>query len=431
MPIALVFYLFFNMKALGEEGVALEVLFVSVLFGLLLLTFDFFKKKITFPRSTIILMVFFFYYVLRVFISLGDLGVLKAYTLSTDGGLLLFYCLGAIISINLSTLKLNLSEQQERLFYILYFIFALIFLLLLTDSFATLHLLVRDDIFLVSLMDDAYQRPGAFLVVGFFVYTFLFSFLFFLKDKESQFYWFKYISLMAFILFCISAISGMLFAQLFGSNSAFVCIGGMLFATTILFIFDTTDSLKLCKALDIGFVWKFFLVALLALVIDAIFFMGGVVVLDLDLNQLRIFGYGAIYNDVEMTSSISSISSRMELWGNFVTHFKYAPIFGNMFVDKITTGEGTYVHGFMGSLVTHLGLVGVFLFVFYLFVSIKENVNVESKKYLDIANSMYYLMLFSGIFFIACVAVFFVWVPMWFLLGMVFPPIFFRNKEGV
>lgn len=58
----------------------------------------------------------------------------------------------------------------------------------------------------------------------------------------------------------------------------------------------------------------------------------------------------------------TSVESRFEiLAANFETQFAYAPIFGNFFVDRYTTGGGSYAHSLL-SILPHLGIVGMALF---------------------------------------------------------------------
>ena len=142
---------------------------------------------------------------------------------------------------------------------------------------------------------------------------------------------------------------------------------------------------------------------------------------DIDLDQFRIFDFGS--------GDVSSVSSRLALWDNFLIHFDYNPIFGNMAVDALTTGEGTYVHSFIATLLTHLGIVGFIFFFIYLFVAIKEKLKSSNNLYVNNLFALYSLIVFAGIFAIASFGTFITWIPLWFLLGLIFPPIVFKNRK--
>ena len=123
---------------------------------------------------------------------------------------------------------------------------------------------------------------------------------------------------------------------------------------------------------------------------------------------------------------MTSVDSRLELWSNFAIHLDYSLLLGNMGVDTYTTGTGTYVHSLVGSLLTHLGLIGFILFFTYLYFAIKEKLyssysEGEYGRYVDNGISVYSLIVFIAMLLIASVGVFFTWVPIWFLMGMFFP----------
>ena len=104
------------------------------------------------------------------------------------------------------------------------------------------------------------------------------------------------------------------------------------------------------------------------------------------------------------------MDSRVELLTNFIIHFSNSPLFGNIIVDRLTTGEGTYIHSFMGTIFTHLGLLGASIFIIYLYLSIKELCRIEILSFEDNAIKIYYILIF--IFIIACIGV--------FLLGLLY-----------
>ena len=59
----------------------------------------------------------------------------------------------------------------------------------------------------------------------------------------------------------------------------------------------------------------------------------------------------------------ASLVSRLEIAiDNTMPQLGYAPIFGNFFVDRLTTGDGTYLHSLI-AVIPHLGFVGAATFV--------------------------------------------------------------------
>ena len=77
----------------------------------------------------------------------------------------------------------------------------------------------------------------------------------------------------------------------------------------------------------------------------------------IDITKYRLFGFdeGSLMNE----SSVARLEIAVN---NFAPQFEYAPIFGNFFVDRLTTGEGTYLHSLL-AVIPHLGLVGAATFV--------------------------------------------------------------------
>jgi hypothetical protein len=93
----------------------------------------------------------------------------------------------------------------------------------------------------------------------------------------------------------------------------------------------------------------------------------------LDVTQYRAFGFE------DATLFNSSLRSRLDLLvDNGLVHLNYAPVFGNFFVDRWTTGEGTYVHSLI-AVVPHLGLVGS-LIVLWLLVSASRQMYADYRR---------------------------------------------------
>ena len=104
---------------------------------------------------------------------------------------------------------------------------------------------------------------------------------------------------------------------------------------------------------------------------------------------------------------------------NFITQFSYNPLFGNMRVDLLTTGQGTYVHSLL-SLLTHLGLVGFTLFVLFLRSLYLQIARPDQRLQGELKKSYLLFRLFAlvAILLAGLVSAFFVWTPLWFCVGL-------------
>lgn len=430
---SLLLYLFTNIKLIGESSPALAVLGFSVVIGIFMILLEIVSKKsIYIKKSFLFLILFFAYFVVNV--TLNRPNDLKALVLATTGGIILFYILGSLVSTNLLYIKEKILNSNPflNIFNSFYTVLSIVFLLLFLDTFMTLAENIREDLFLISDLNGMYQRAGAFLTISFFIYSFITAFFLFVNKYAKKS---KFMVLMTFVLFglyCLLTICGMLLSQMIGSNNTLVNLGGLLFATTIFYIFiNFTKAENLLSHIKLN-VKKIFFSKLSSKLFGSIFIslfivfvllVGLINFFDIDLDQFRIFGFGS--------GDVSSVSSRLALWDNFLIHFDYNPIFGNMAVDALTTGEGTYVHSFIATLLTHLGIVGFIFFFIYLFVAIKEKLKSSNNLYVNNLFALYSLIVFAGIFTIASFGTFITYTPIWFLFGLIFPPIVFKNKKGL
>lgn len=428
MLVILVLYLFTNIKLIGEGSPALILLVASVMIGAFLIVLEIILKKgVYIKKSFLVLMLFFLYFIVNITINRPD--DLKAMLIATTGGIILFYILGSLIAINLLCIKEKVLNSSKflNIFNFLYIIFTLFLIALTIDTFITLMMNVREDLFLIADSDEAYQRPGSFLVIAFFIYSFLTVFFISVNNYTKRY---KFISFILFGLYCLVAFVTMMLSQMFGSNNALVNIGGLLFTTTIFYVLiNFLNSKYLLSNIKLN-IKKIFLSKLTRKLFGSMFIALFIIIflliilistLDIDFDKFRIFGFGS--------GEISSVNSRLALWNNFLVHFNYNPIFGNFAVDSLTTGEGSYVHSFIATLFTHLGIVGFLLFFVYLCVAIKEALNNNSHLYVNNLFSLYGIVVFSGIFTIASFGTFITWIPLWFLLGLIFPPAVFKIER--
>ena len=235
---SLLIYLFTNIKLIGECSPALAVLGFSVMIGIFMIVLEIvLKQNVYIKKSSLFLILFFMYFIVNVTINRPN--DLKALLLATTGGIILFYILGSLVSTNLLYIKEKILNSNEflNIFNLFYMAFSFLFLILFLDTFITLMENVRTDLFLLSDLDGMYQRAGDFLTISFFIYSFITVFFLFVNKyvKKS-----KFMILMAFLLFglyCLLTICGMVLSQMIGSNNTLVNLGGLLFATTIFYIF--------------------------------------------------------------------------------------------------------------------------------------------------------------------------------------------------
>lgn len=207
------------------------------------------------------------------------------------------------------------------------------------------------------------------------------------------------------------------------SNSAFVCITlttivALSFQFLITFRPYFAMQVKNFKSLFSGSSFKFIMTALI-LAVTVLLIIGLIIMelLGIDASVFRITGYGKGVSN--------SVTSRLELFKNFPEHHNISPFFGNMNVDKETTGSGTYVHSFLGSMITHLGYVGLLIITSYFIVGIKElfsKIRQSAREnIMQNAYSLFCLVLLMGFVMLASLTTFFTWIPLWFIVGLTFP----------
>ena len=219
-----------------------------------------------------------------------------------------------------------------------------------------------------------------------------------------------------------------------GSNIATILIFGLgLIVITILMLLWSKSTLNYLTVKPITFKSLLFSKLSSRLII---FFVLSIVILigiisfsisnmDIDFSKTRILGFGS--------GEISSIRSRLDLWSNFAIQFKYSPFFGNMNVDCLTTGCGSYVHSVFASLLTHAGLLGFFLFTFYLLLVIKEvfRVNASLQGEIFITCNIYKFftfLIFLAILLVGMIGTFLSWAVLWFAFGLILTAFKFKGS---
>lgn len=166
-------------------------------------------------------------------------------------------------------------------------------------------------------------------------------------------------------------------------------------------------------------------ICLAVLVVGA--FLLAVVGGSIDITQYRIFGFE------EASLHNTSVDSRLRLLtSNFSTHLAYAPLLGNFFVDRLTTGEGSYAHGLI-AVVPHLGLVGAVLFV-AMFVGVGGQLRMRWRDSrmspAEGRSAMFAILLIAWVVGFMLLTTFFTNILFWLTLGLVSPALLLQTRSA-
>jgi hypothetical protein len=416
-------YLFENIRNIGNGGTAYNVLLLTAIISLLAYIYQTIKPNSqTYLRVSIwFLMLFLIYLALSLTFTSGSGPAIKEILIGTTGGTFLFFYFGAFLSFSIfqSHQKANDSSYISTqnilfaVFLILYVYNIYLTLLQFTASLAT-------DKFLLLGIAGAYQRVGNFLTISFIQIAALY-YNFIITNKLGKHYIISILKIILTLGFCLCVLSCSFLAQVMMSNNSLVSINFIALAVLVAFLLKSVEKNKYLRvskfsSFFIGSLAKsIFFSGVRSIVILGGLFLLTVWMLQIDLNRFRIFGFGK--------GRSSSLEARADLLQNFPIHFDYSPLFGNMLVDDITTGTGTYVHSFTGSILTHLGIVGFLIFFTYLYVAIFEKFRYPYKDPISNRMNIFTMLLFIGFFMLASIATFFSWIPIWYVLGLAFPPI--------
>ncbi len=395
------------------------------------------RQSILIRRSTLFLLLFFTYFIFRIVVDIDEIEKLKGNTFGTTGGIILFYIVGTLVAIVIGQHEKNAYKVKNYYKYFsLFFIgYLMMSCYLLLSIFFEMSSMLRMDIFLIELNEEAsghYQRPGNFLIISYLILITLYAQFISLRQTRRSLSWIRLTSFAVFSLFIIYTLISLFVAQMFGSNIAAVLIAGLaIIVVTILILLWSKSVRNYLTVVPITFKLLifsklssrliFFFVLGIAILIGLIFTTGGY--LDIDLTTINLVDFGS--------GTISSVSNRLDLLSNFIIHFKYSPLFGNMNIDCLTTGCGSYVHSVFASLLTHTGLLGFLLFAFYLLLVIKEvfKVNASLQDKIFITSNIY--KLFTVLFFLAILALgvigtFLTWSVLWFAFGLLLTAVQFK-----
>ena len=188
-----------NIDGTGSVGLLFLALSIMLSFFIVLthpecIKINFIKK------SFIILLCYFCYFIFRIIFDIYDFQKLKAYTIATTGGVILFYGLGVLMGL-LVFLVYNVprnfktANKWKSYFFAAYLLFNVY---LLVKSFFTMSSRMRTDIFSI-VGGVSYQRPGDFLIINSMILFLLYinNYIYSLKLNSS----FKSVFLL--LCFCV------------------------------------------------------------------------------------------------------------------------------------------------------------------------------------------------------------------------------------
>lgn len=369
-------------------------------------------ERIVVPYSVVALVIFFVFFSYRLGVDLESWAKLKAGTIGTTGGVVLFYLLGSLVSLTTYS-----SDNVAKIKYI----FPLVFCLISTISAVSLFVHYSKDLvagrFLASGIDGMYQRAGSLIVCSklLFFCCYLLAVMR-LKKRFSKVLMF-FVAAMNSLFMCGVAI-------LIGSNIATVSSFGVFLAEILalrLFIGRRRHYGNLLKARARVEIYKA-VMSISLLVLLLICFL--VAYLDFDLSQIRLFSSG--------TWEIRSLSTRLELLSNFIVQFSVSPFHGFLESDTVTTGRGTYAHSFVLSLLSHLGVIGFCLFMCFLvgaLTAFGKRPLFGSTNTTNYFHNVLWLLIFAGLFSISVIGTYFTAASIWFLFGLLFPLINSAGKK--
>ncbi|WP_206078144.1 hypothetical protein [Pseudoalteromonas phenolica] len=372
-----------------------------------------------FNYSFAFLFIFIIYFVYVYLLSSFDVDSLKQATIGTTGGILFSFLCGLFCSLLIANIY-QISWQNyslSKLSFILYLFLLAIMVLNAREAFSLYLSDVRKDVFLISSQFGNYQRPAAFMFMTFMVAVSLAAMHLSLPKSLGRFS-----LLICTCLLGVLSYQFMMLSQLIGSNSGMVTVFGFLIVyLTLLSILrffnrdlDDIEVFRLSFLIfsKVGLKYVIYLPLILFLVFWGVLYF--VSKQNIDFDSLRIFGYG---------SNVSSIETRLALLNNFILHFSYNPLFGNMIVEKLTTGDGTYIHSLF-ALLPHLGIVGTILFLIFLkyvfnaFKSAKLNPSGSYCVYLNKYYVVYRVLGMTSVIIFCTFSAFFTWLPLWYACGL-------------
>lgn len=383
-------------------------------------------RTIALRRSSLFLTAFLAYFLLRLLLDYSDSDLIRAHSIGTDGGVVFGLLFGLMTSFLVAATFANARQRWAVPITVLFLAISLA----LAWNVYTNHLqFIRADVFLISGDRGNYQRPGNFTIMIVVIASVQLA----QAARIQRGVEVRRLGLLAGVFIYLMLVGVLLISsQLIGSNTGFV-VTAFLAVATLAWI--ARPSLARMKGRLLFSSRALSPVAALRRALPRFAFNGAVLLalmaicgtamlayLSIDIQQLRIFGFSE-------RSFLYSLLGRLDiLQRNFVAQFAYSPLFGNIDVDSRTTGQGSYAHSLV-SILSHLGIVGASLFAAYIVAVYKESRRLPANAalfYGDLDLGMLRLILVIMILGYCLVGTFFTWLPLWFCLGLLYPPMRLR-----
>jgi len=404
--ILLATFYYLNIRS-TEEGIGyyfLLLFFLLVLIQIRNPFLIFYKIK----KNILYILLFLVYMSLRKVLDGQSFAGIFGFMFGTTSGLFFSFGLGVLVSHIFGNIYNILIEFPSyintlRRFVIFYYVISLFFVI---ELFLHYYSMKVETGFTISVDPSGYQRPGLiiflFNVQNALLYALTQSFG---KNKRN------YFSIFFYSIALITATLG----QLIGSNFALVSVV-LLAATMLLYgrllkIYQKSNVWRPIsfRAIIAGWIGKEILYVGVITLFTISFILYGLTQMSLiDLRELRFFG-----NNWE----INSFTARLELIENlFITHFNFAPIFGNMVVHDIM--ETQYVHSLL-SLLTHLGVFGTTLFAFLIYFIYRDIEKLgKIQNVINFEYQLLRLLMITLIIIFSMAMAFITWIPLWFTFGL-------------
>jgi hypothetical protein len=373
------------------------------------------------PRhSSVMTLVFLLYFCVRLVLDADTGADVIGYTLGYTEGVIFGYCAGVLVRLMLDALGGSGSRPVRWLAVVL---------LLAMNLWLVFGIEQRaqDEGRFHSLYNfietDTYQKSGALSSI---VMIITWSSVLLVMDGSNGLR--SRITRVVLLLVAIVA-SGVTVRldQLLGSNSAPVFIGvgsALAVAIAVVPLADARGpGISALASANPGLlreVWFVGLVVLAIAMLLAATFAVAVGSGAMDVSQYRFFNFeeASLYN--------SSMESRLRiLEQNFTTQLMHSPVFGDFFVDRATTGGGTYAHSLI-AVVPHLGMFGAALFV-AMVAAVYRQLRRQWAATQDGAGrrrfALFAVCVLSWVLAFMAASTFFTNILLWFSLGLFVPGI--------
>ena len=424
----------------GGVGTIFLIAFIFLSFSNFILQIILDYKAIIFKKVLFLILFFFIFYSIKILIDLKNSGEFSSFTFGTTKGVITAFIVGVCMTLNLQYLIRSFHSSK---FYgnFINLMVLMLFLFYGLQIFKTITLLLadlRDDIFLISDGNAKYQRPGILIIMSYtFLSIILLSSNFVSKTNLNLIR--TSILFMQNLIYIIITFAIIVLSQIIGSNSAVLFVLVIFFPTFIFNLIGFINQNKLNRITEnfsnnkflFGIKWSPIIKkTFLAISLFSMISLVAIQLSNFDITKTRLFGYGKGENN--------SINSRVKIiQENFITHITYNPLFGDFEVDRKTTGKGTYVHSFIVTMQTHLGVFGLFLtllILVFLWNNLRYAKNIlgcdyMKDKYLKKIFRIYLLTLLLVFFVFSSLTTFLTWMPIWMLFGLISSPIFIQKSK--